>query len=143
MLLFLFAIALFLVQVQTLCYFPDGQTVADGDSACVDSGNSACCGHGFTCLSNRLCELTKYVISDPGQSQYVRGSCTDPSWNDPNCPSFCISPSNGDTFSGAMGLKKCNGTSEDEYYCLDNTTQIAQLFFESICGSDSAITFSG
>ena len=37
---------------------------------------SFCCGHGYECLSNRLCRGT--AESDRGD--LVRGTCTDKSW---------------------------------------------------------------
>ncbi|KIW04335.1 uncharacterized protein PV09_04625 [Verruconis gallopava] len=70
-------------------------------------------------MSNRLCKLTEYVLdAGPGQSTFVRGSCTDKNWGG-SCPNFCVTPKNGDTLSGAMGLAQCVGNSVDQYYCLD------------------------
>jgi hypothetical protein len=120
------------------CYFPDGKTVAAQDTPCME-GNSTCCGQGFACLSNNICMLTSYVSgAGSGQSSYVRGSCTDPTWNDPNCPQFCITPSHDDNDAGGQGLKKCDGTNLDMYYCVDNNTANVD------CGSArSVVVFQG
>jgi hypothetical protein len=67
--------------------------------------------------------LTSYVQgAGSGQTTYVRGSCTDPTWSDPNCPSFCVSPAHQDAADGGMGIKKCDNTDKDRYYCNDNNT---------------------
>jgi hypothetical protein len=120
------------------CFFPDGKTVAPQDTPCME-GNSTCCGQGFACLSNNICMLTSYVSgAGSGQSPYVRGSCTDPTWNDPNCPQFCITPSHDDNNSGGQGLAKCDGTTMDMYYCVDNNTANVD------CGSaQSVVVFQG
>ena len=125
----------------TFCYFPDGKTIASGFSPCENtSGNSTCCQRGFACMSNNLCELTPYASAGPGQTTYVRGSCTDPSWNDPSCPSFCISPENKDTWNAGMGLDQCPDSSLDAYYCVDAATE--SLSPEQACAND-AVTFPG
>jgi hypothetical protein len=75
-------------------------------------------------MSNNLCKLTEHVNgAGPGQSTYVRGSCTDQTWADPNCPTFCVTPSNSDFIGGGMGLAKCEDTSQDRYYCIDARTE--------------------
>ena len=108
---------------QALCYFPDGETVAIHDTPCTDGTHSFCCGQGFACISNGLCKLTEHVVdAGPGQSTFVRGSCSDKSWGS-NCPGFCVSTRNGDTLSGAMGLAQCVGNQNDQYYCLDRATE--------------------
>jgi hypothetical protein len=115
---------LLLGRSQAICWFPDGITSPHGDEPCQTTGNSTCCGKGFACLSNRLCMLTAYnTEAGPGQSTYVRGSCTDRTWRDPNCPSFCLNPSHDDPFNAAKGVAKCDAVgNQDMYYCLDNAT---------------------
>ena len=67
------------------CYYPNGDLVL-ADSPCdPDAEHSACCGappFGVACLSNKLCR------TQPGD--FSRGSCTDPTWQSPECPSFCM-----------------------------------------------------
>ena len=106
---------------ESTCYFPDG-TIPRQDTPCQSEGESTCCGAGYACLSNNLCELTEHVPNPaPGQSQWVRGSCTDQTWKSPNCPNFCLTPSNGDYRGGGMGVDKCEVT-QDRYYCINNQT---------------------
>jgi hypothetical protein len=109
----------------SLCYFPDG-SVASGDTPCSSSGNSTCCGRGFACLSNNVCMLTDQVVgAGPGQSTYIRGSCTDKTWNDSKCPQFCNNPLNGDCLSCAMGMALCP-EADDVYYCEDSESTYGQ-----------------
>jgi len=132
----------FLLKAQALCWFPDG-TPATKNEPCLSSGNSPCCGQGFACLSNGLCMLTPNDTSaGSGQSTYVRGSCTDRTWNDPHCPTFCVDPSNNDNMSGAEGVSKCDAVgNQDIYYCIDNSTSSVS---DSNCASISNVfSFSG
>lgn len=118
-----------------LCYFPDGKSVPRQDTPCRSNGFATFCGQGYACLSNNLCMLTEHVADAiPGQSKYVRGSCTDQTWNSPNCPNFCIVPANGDNFSGGMGVTKCEGT-QDRYYCMNDQTN--SLSSSAICSSST------
>lgn len=71
------------------CWFPNGNVAGD-DTPCTDlnvtgDGYVPCCGPGRTCLPDRLCS------SIPGEDSFLsRGSCTDKSWTDPNCPKACL-----------------------------------------------------
>ncbi|KAI9700216.1 MAG: hypothetical protein M1820_006884 [Bogoriella megaspora] len=64
----------------------------------------------------------------------------DPSWNDPKCPSFCVSPENKDTWNNAMGLNQCSSSDLDEYYCVDAATETMSP--AEAC-ADKAVTFTG
>jgi hypothetical protein len=65
-----------------LCYYPDGGT-AKGDYACnLTAEHSFCCAVGYNCLDNKICVAV-------GNSNWNRGSCTDKTWNSPECPQFC------------------------------------------------------
>jgi hypothetical protein len=111
-----------LPSITAICYFPDG-TIPRQDTPCRSSGFSTCCGAGYACLSNNLCMLTEHVPNPgEGQSLYVRGSCTDESWNSEFCPNFCITPSNDDNSSGGQGVEKCR-IARDRYYCINNQTE--------------------
>jgi hypothetical protein len=64
------------------CWFPNGDR-AWKDNPCNDDGNnSTCCPLGSECMSNNLCFF-------PGPDIYERHSCTDRSWEDPNCLNIC------------------------------------------------------
>lgn len=119
------ALAIFaslLAVVRARCWFPDGQTVAAQDVPCHSTGNSTCCGQGWACLSNNICEKTSYAQG--AGSQYVRGSCTDPTWNDANCPNFCDSPAIGDNQQGGIGMSPCPN-SDLEWVCQDSAGSTA------------------
>lgn len=120
--------------VKAICYFPDGVTVPRLDTPCHSTGESTCCASGYACLSNNLCMLTEHVEGDTDSiSTFVRGSCTDRSWNSPNCPSFCVSPSE-DFVRGGMGVAKCPVT-EDRYYCINRaSTSLSQ---SELCSNSS------
>ncbi len=68
------------------CYYPDG-SVSSRDTPChspsVGDGASACCGYPDICLSNGLC------LSQWGAEVVSRGSCTDESWQSPECSQYC------------------------------------------------------
>jgi hypothetical protein len=64
------------------CYYPDGK-VAPGLIPCNSTAKvSHCCRDADVCLSNGLCFST-------GLSSIVRRGCTDSTWNETTCPSFC------------------------------------------------------
>lgn len=131
-LLILLSISLRLVAA--VCYYPDG-SVSPQDTACLNNGdNSTCCGQGYACLSNNICEATGDEIKKPGASLYVRGSCTDPTWRSNNCPQFCINP-DYDLLSGGMGIAKCANTTLDEYYCIDGLDDTVD------CSSETDVLF--
>ena len=104
--------------VSAICWFPDGSPAAQ-DTPCTSDGLTTCCGQGYACLSNRICKATGEEIRKPGASLFVRGSCTDKSWNNPNCPLFCVT-SDVDNVSGGQGIGKCVNTSSDIYYCINS-----------------------
>jgi hypothetical protein len=92
-------------------------------------------GAGYACLTNNLCQLTEFVANPiDGQSEYVRGSCTDKTWNSEFCPNVCITPSNNDNWSGGMGVNKCAGD-KDRYWCINNQTE--PLSTSDICSSST------
>ena len=68
------------------CYFPDG-SIATNDTPCNSAATSnsvsACCGHSDICLDNALCLMQH---DDLG---IVRGSCTDETWQSPECAQYC------------------------------------------------------
>lgn len=74
--------------LQQNCYFPNG-VIARNDYPCTDLTNSVpgiqvhCCEVGRTCLPNRMCS------GNQQDENPMRGTCTDSTWNSPNCPKFC------------------------------------------------------
>jgi hypothetical protein len=66
---------------------------AASDTPCYStSGASLCCGQGFACLANGICQVTSFArVSDPDlnkQINYCRGSFTDQTWSSSSCPQF-------------------------------------------------------
>jgi hypothetical protein len=77
--------ALALSPLQT-CYFPDG-SLAKGNFPCfLDQEVSPCCGVDTICEASGLCK----VEGSAGVSDLIRGACTDPTWDSPECPQYCI-----------------------------------------------------
>ncbi|KAL6714057.1 hypothetical protein ACLMJK_008551 [Lecanora helva] len=59
------------------CYDKNGKVV--GDVPCDPAANvSACCGASYKCVTSLYCEA--------GTGFQLMGTCTDPTWNDPECP---------------------------------------------------------
>ena len=68
------------------CYFPDGSQ-SPRDTPChtpsVGDGASACCAYSDICLDNNLC------LAQSGAEVITRGSCTDETWQSPECSQYC------------------------------------------------------
>ncbi|KAL2755386.1 hypothetical protein ACRALDRAFT_1082359 [Sodiomyces alcalophilus JCM 7366] len=106
------------------CYYPNGQR-ANGDFPCdPDDEDSPCCngGMGWACLSNKLCKGP--------DGNVIRGSCTDPNWESPHCPQYCLNygiiptdnPANQGASTGGTDLISCaNVTGIDTLHCCDHT----------------------
>ncbi|KAL2257935.1 hypothetical protein VTK26DRAFT_8946 [Humicola hyalothermophila] len=134
-------------QVEAACYYPSGQ-IAPNDTPCRDDTEHAtCCGQGYACLSNGICQATGEEQLKDGATEFVRGSCTDRRWRSSSCPLFCIEEG-VDFLDGGNGIFKCPNTTEDLYFCInrlsgadatcDNKRNL--LFF---AGVPSAITTIG
>ena len=63
----------------TTCYYNDGR-VATENYFCGLPNKDTCCGSGWECLSNGLCQYS-------GTTEYAPSSCTDPSYK--NCLLLC------------------------------------------------------
>jgi hypothetical protein len=102
----------------TSCYYPSGD-LSPTDFPCTSSGESVCCGQGFICLSNGLCQNPSLPADSPGI--YSRGSCTDKSWASPSCQNFCVNNNAPfhDLVTGGQQVLKCPNTTADNYYCND------------------------
>ena len=68
--------------VRGRCFYPNGNPAPDGDQPCAAIGDSACCPLDWQCLSNGLCYLQN-------EGYYGRYTCTDKTWQSPNCPEIC------------------------------------------------------
>lgn len=91
--LIFFLVGAALAQDQRSCYYPDG-SLSLKDTPCTSGTNTTCCGQGFACLENGICQVTTLAQAyDPKLNpliNYYRGSCTDQGWSSPQCPQFCI-----------------------------------------------------
>ncbi|KAL6856319.1 hypothetical protein J3F83DRAFT_448417 [Trichoderma novae-zelandiae] len=133
-------IAILLAQANALCFYPDG-TPAPGDVPCTDSTtNSVCCGTGYACLSNGICQATGDELAKPGASEFVRGSCTDKTFRSSSCPSFCGTPDQ-DNVGGGEGMAKCTDTDQDLYWCVNAANVGLQQKGEDPCKDDDAVVF--
>ncbi|KAK1988565.1 hypothetical protein LZ30DRAFT_745029 [Colletotrichum cereale] len=141
-----FPIVSLLSGVHAACYYPDG-SIAPNDTPCQDrTAESVCCGQGYACLSNGMCQATGKELQKGGATELVRGACTDRSWRSSSCPLFCINPET-DNVAGGIGVARCQGTTEELYYCINAmqdqvncTAKQNVLFFQE---SPSAITTIG
>ncbi|EGR44730.1 uncharacterized protein TRIREDRAFT_111955 [Trichoderma reesei QM6a] len=132
-------LALLVTQSSALCFYPDG-TPAPGDVPCTDStANSVCCGTGYACLSNGICQATGDELKKPGATEFVRGSCTDKTFRSSSCPSFCGTPGQ-DNVGGGEGMAKCDNTKQDLYWCI-NAANIALQEKEDPCSDQDAVVF--
>ncbi|KAM5380907.1 hypothetical protein ACJZ2D_003216 [Fusarium nematophilum] len=101
-----------ITSVHSLCYFPNGDA-ARGDFPCRQTKDfSACCGRGYKCVSNGMCQSSEDQLEDPGATEFVRGSCDDQQWKSANCPNYCVE----NNPSGGAGIVKCQGYT-NRFYC--------------------------
>ena len=69
------------------CFFPSGNVMFG--EACMDGMEvSNCCGYGFTCMSNGLCQ-TSPTVEKNMKAKYYRSACTDQTWKSENCTKVC------------------------------------------------------
>ncbi|KAL3298119.1 SKG6 domain containing protein [Colletotrichum asianum] len=107
------------VFIEAACYYPNG-SIAPNDTPCRDdTAESTCCGQGYACLSNGMCQATGSELQKDGATELVRGACTDRSWRSSSCPLFCINPET-DNVGGGIGVAKCQGTTQELYYCINS-----------------------
>ena len=71
--------------VRAVCYYPNGE--ANDDIPCNAGPVSVCCTRGWTCLTNGVCQND----NDSSCIAWGRHSCTDSTFNSPECPRFCQS----------------------------------------------------
>ncbi|KAF9871072.1 hypothetical protein CkaCkLH20_11489 [Colletotrichum karsti] len=69
------------VVVQAACYYPNG-SIAPNDTPCRDdTAESACCGQGYACLSNGMCQATGQELQKGGATELVRGAIRNGNYN--------------------------------------------------------------
>lgn len=100
------------------CYYPSGRQSPSDIPCRDDTPHTPCCGQGYVCLSNGLCQATAEELKKPGVNEYARGSCTDKTWQSSGCPLYCIGEGI-DFLEGGNGVLKCANTTEDLYICID------------------------
>ena len=101
------------------CFSPNG-TIKSQDTPChsafTGDGASACCNHADICLNNGLC------LSQNGGEYIYRGTCTDESWQSPECSQYC---------TDGKSINQCSGNLfKREFRCGLILTLI--LLFQSI-----------
>ncbi|KAK2738772.1 hypothetical protein FQN55_000410 [Onygenales sp. PD_40] len=98
----------------TICYTPDGSI--SNDMPCNAAAEvSVCCEDTFVCTENQLCQpMGWYNGTDGDPLQLIRGTCTDRTWESPECPGRCIAESPG----GGEWVMRC-GSGSEEYCCSD------------------------
>jgi hypothetical protein len=117
------------------CYFPSGKLAVNNIPCRDDTPNAACCGQGYACLSNGICQATGEELQKPGATEFVRGSCTDKEWRSSSCPLFCIEQ-DVDFLDGGNGIFKCQNTTEDLYFCINK-----QSATEASCEEKEKVLF--
>ncbi|KAH8890261.1 hypothetical protein GQ53DRAFT_842439 [Thozetella sp. PMI_491] len=106
--------------VSGLCYTPDGSI--SNDLACNPSDTySICCQSGFLCMSNGFCQ-PPWWASDSNtnvSSQFIRGTCTDKTWEATQCRGFCVK----ENPSGGEIVYACGNStdSNSDWCCSDDT----------------------
>jgi hypothetical protein len=73
-----------------LCYTPNGSV--SNDRPCnFTAPASTCCTQGFLCTSNQLCQPEDWWDGTGGDPlQFIRGTCTDQTWEAPQCQGHCV-----------------------------------------------------
>lgn len=74
------------------CYDPSGE-VTPGYYPCDPTAYiTTCCPQGWTCFSSSLCIVTTHSNAFPNLTlgEVVRGTCTNPLWNDNVCGDYCL-----------------------------------------------------
>ncbi|TLD37521.1 hypothetical protein E2P81_ATG04333 [Venturia nashicola] len=110
------------------CYYPSG-IFSPGKPCQPNAKNSVCCGPGFQCLGNGLCQTSPF-IDTPYKHTLYRSACTDPTFQDPACPHFCIGEE--DNRQAGQGMQVCSpelGTycCKRDYDCCTNSTLVYAL----------------
>lgn len=119
------------------CFYPNGAH-ADHDYACnLTSEVSFCCGINDVCLENKICVGNGYDGSTA--MPWNRGSCTDPTWQSPDCPKFCYTDDPANKPSGGSWIVQCKPNEAPNDVCCYDTTASEPL---QCCTNTTATTFT-
>ncbi|KAH7322571.1 hypothetical protein B0I35DRAFT_509887 [Stachybotrys elegans] len=121
------------------CYYPDGSLAPDQFRCTTDTAESFCCPDNENCLANKLCYFNSTGFDDVFRHFYFRGSCTDQSWDSPDCPNYCTESSDGRDLAWQCG------DDENKYHCLLNLNEYQDGGdnAEQGCSGPSAFTIEG
>ena len=64
------------------CFYSNGQSAISDRPCNIEGDVSFCCGEGWSCLSNGLCQA-------PNDGEYAQGSCTDANFPELACLELC------------------------------------------------------
>lgn len=84
-------LALLFEHTAALCYTPDGG-ISNDISCDATAEASICCKRGYYCTASKLC-LAEGHANQTGfafDGVYVRGTCSDKSWQSPECGGNCV-----------------------------------------------------
>ena len=69
------------------CYYPGGTEATDRTPCNGTAEVSHCCKNGEHCLTNGLCVID---ATEQNGVEYLRGACTDSSFQSDACPTVCL-----------------------------------------------------
>ncbi|KAH8657041.1 hypothetical protein BGZ60DRAFT_138330 [Tricladium varicosporioides] len=106
--------SIYATTIQGQCYFPGGSWASDQSPCDPYAFTTLCCPSGWTCFSNNLC-----IVTDLGAVKNafplgtaIRGTCTNPKWNNTACGDFCldnpVSANNGSLQNCGSGKWCCD-----------------------------------
>lgn len=72
-------------------------------TAVANGQHSSCCASNDMCLTNGLCK--EKGKEHEGTNLYWSNGCTDPNFNDPACPRYCMKPGTYACGTAAAGLR--------------------------------------
>ncbi|KAF2661763.1 hypothetical protein K491DRAFT_744876 [Lophiostoma macrostomum CBS 122681] len=113
-----------------LCYTPDGNISNDLSCSSSDSEASICCQRGYYCTKARLClqPSSRNTSGYAFDGVYIRGTCSDETWQDPACGGNCVdrNPSGNENVQYCGSGRFCCGN--DPACCsADSTAKILAL----------------
>jgi hypothetical protein len=78
--------------VSALCYTPDGNISNDISCSSSTSQASICCQRGYYCTKAHLClqPSRRNASGYAFDGVYIRGTCSDETWQDPACGGNCV-----------------------------------------------------